>query len=177
MTLHSHSPAILLALFQKLFAGIPGFLKNDDEPVPGRICFIRDYPEKSIRIVVTTPIKKHPSGALENIGKRLRISFAIYHHDNKNFLQFRDSIITSSSKWIHITSKKTKTLVELVDEIKMCSGSECTELYPFPFVGTASQGKPESTRSVWCECLNCRAKQETAYGTGLKSAISRYLPR
>lgn len=175
------SPSILLSFFQTLFAGIPGFLENKDEPIPGRVRFIRDYPEKSIRIVVTTPIKRFQSGLSSPVSFDLvpgmRIFFAIQHYNNKNHLNFRDSRVTSTDTWTEITGKKAKTLVELVDGIKLCPGSECTGLYPFPFVETAPQGKPESTRFVWCKCLKCRMKQETPYGKGLRTNISRHLPK
>ncbi len=177
---HPHrSPSLLLASFQALFADIPGFVENKEDTIPKRIRFVKDCPEKSLRIVVTTPIKMSQSGLsspiLPELISGMRIFFTIRHYDNKRHFDFRASRITNTDAWADVTSRKARTLVELVDGINMCP--KCIDQYPFPVVDTAPQGRPKSTRFVWCECLTCHRKDETEYGTGLKTAISRYLPK
>jgi hypothetical protein len=178
-----HTPSILLSYFQAIFADVlvPGFVENNDDATVGRVRFTRDYPEKNMRVVVTAPIKRFKSGTLSPVSYEftpgMRIFFTIHHSDNKHHFAFRNSRVNNTGAWIEVTTKKVLTLVALIDGIKMCSGSECTGLYPFPVVDTAPQGKPESTRFVWCKCLKCHRKEETAYGTGLKTAISQYLPK
>lgn len=182
MTLHSRSPAILLALFQKLFAGIPGFMENKDDPIPGRVRFVREYPEKSLRIVVTTPIKKFQSGLSTPVSLELvrgmRISFTIQHYNKKNHLDLRDSKVAHiDDKWASITERKATTLIELADGLNKCTSSKCTDLFYFPFWEAAPQGKPELTRFVWCKCLKCRRRDDTAFGTGLRTSLSQYIPK
>lgn len=156
----------VLSELQSFFVDIHGFKR---EKVRDRLWLYLDYPDKGLKIVVMTPILEK-DGNLE-LMKGLALEFSVFHKEHK-CLEFRDSRIID--KWTNVALKKINTLKELIEGAKECPNCK---IFTYPFEDSAPQGKPGSTHFVWYKCEKCNVRLETVWGTGLKTAVARFLKR
>jgi hypothetical protein len=134
--------------------------------------FIREFPEKKLRIIVTVPIHYHTSCDVDVV-TGLHIEFAV-EFDGKTCLEFQDSRAVDG--WTKTTMEKIKTLVDLVAFATTCP--RCESL-TYPHKSMDNQVHPKGTQFVWytCDGKKCITNIPTPYGIGLKTAVSRYLKR
>lgn len=155
--------------FQAFFSELPGFKENAQAK---KMRFIRNFPRKKIRIIVTMPILQPKNGPASVISG-LHIEFAV-EFNGKTCLEFRDSRVLIG--WKKITTRKINTLIDLIKTAPLCP--ICRSLM-YPRKSTDNQVNPKGTSFVWHTCSGekCHNNVPTPYRTGLKTAISDYLKR
>lgn len=159
----------LMKDFEAFFAEMPDFVEVG---LLGRVRFVREYPDKNLRIYIVAPLSRSATGLISCISRHPSITFEI-QHNKKTRLEFGDS--RAIEGWQKIAKKKIRNLEKLIKGSQPCTNHYCEGVHTYPIIDSAMQGKLEATGLVVYECPKCKYKKETKYGIGLKNVISRCL--
>ena len=162
----------LFYIFMIFFGGIPGFVEKRDS---GRITFVREFPEKNLKIVVTAPLIIDARNIFYSLSG-LYIHFEVQSADEK-CLELIDSRVFPNypRKWQPIVKKKIDALVAMIEDIPRCP--RCAEkiVYPYPVQRAEAQVAPDPTTFVQYRCPECKTMTNSTFGKGIKENLHQYL--
>jgi RNase P subunit RPR2 len=155
----------LLNAFQDFFWKIQGFELNI---INGKFTFYKDFPEKKLRILVTTPVVSR--NGMYILGSKA-IEFSLKHAEKGMILILRDS--RAIRGWSDVIGKKIQALEDLINDIRRCSS--CHE-YHYPHQEKALQVNPKGTHYVLLSCPQCNRNDTSSYRSNrLKTRLHSYL--
>ncbi len=175
-TRKNESPGLAKSLyyaFMIFFGGVPGFVEKRDS---GKIMFVREFLEKNLQIVVTTPLVIDAQDIFFALSG-LYIHLEVQQLDGERCLELVDSRVFPSfpRKWQPVARKKIDALVAMIEDIPRCS--RCMEkiVYPYPVQRAMAQVAPDETTFVQYRCPECKTVTNSTFGKGIKANLHRYL--